>query len=337
MHYFRKISFISVLIIGWELASSGNSDRIPGYRRKQQWKVVFYILLNPRFAGNWFNYFRSQKFNYISSNRPRLYVKPFRPYISTKWNKKRKVKVILDTYRFIENKVTAFKQFLTYKEGIVIAKLILHNKYEGVVKLSYNDGIRNEGELALSFECDQLGGKITTVVFSIEEVVKGQWVGVIGCVQGHKNKKIQNAFKVTQKLLYGLRPNSLIVYAAQELIRNIGCSAIYGVGNSIHISNRRHAINFPWVQNITFDYDKFWCEVGGKSTNDNWFEIPLIPVRKNVQEIKSHKRSMYAKRYEMLDTLSIEISNSASVVGTSPIAENLFFPWSAATTDHDLL
>jgi uncharacterized protein VirK/YbjX len=180
--------------------------------------------------------------------------------------------------------------------------------------LWYNYAIRKEGELALSLECDQLGGRITSVVFSIEEKRKDQWVCLIGCIQGHKNKNVQDAFKVMQKSLHGLRPNSLIIYSAQELIRNLGFSAIYGIGNSIHISNRKHTINFPWERNITFDYDNFWNEIGGRNLNNDWFEISLTPTRKNIQDVKSHKRSMYLKRYEMLDNISQQISTLAETL-----------------------
>ncbi|HEY9123919.1 MAG TPA: DUF535 family protein [Bacteroidales bacterium] len=314
MKTFINPPFISALITGWRFAKKGYSGKPQKYIRKQQLKIVYFTLLNPGFANAWFNFLKSSKFRHVFIHRRRLYVKPFRPYISIKWDKERKVNVILDTYRFLESKGDVFRQFLTQKDGIVVAKLKFDNKYEGFIKLGYNYAIRKEGELALWLECDKLGGRITSVVFSIEEKTKGQWVCLIGCIQGHKNKAVQDAFKVMQKSLYGLRPNSLIIYSAQELIRNMGFSAIYGIGNSIHISNQKHAVNFPWKRNITFDYDNFWDEIGGRSINKDWFEIPLRPTRKNIQDIKSHKRSMYIKRYEMLDNLSQQITKLAETL-----------------------
>ena len=133
----RKLTFVSVLNTGWELASGGYFDCTPAYRRKQQWKITFYVILNPFFAGRWFRLFKSPNFNAVSFNRPRLYIKPFKPYISIKWSKKRKLKVILDTYRFIENTGGVFKQFLVEKEGIIIAKVNIGDRYDGVIKLNY--------------------------------------------------------------------------------------------------------------------------------------------------------------------------------------------------------
>ena len=76
----KKIPLISILTTGLELASDGYSDRTPGYRRKQQWKIFLYVTLNPFFSSYWFSLFKSPKFNVISLNRPRLFMKPFRPF-----------------------------------------------------------------------------------------------------------------------------------------------------------------------------------------------------------------------------------------------------------------
>ncbi len=309
MILFNKIPFISALITGRKLAEKGYAERPEKYRKKQYNKIFYFTLLNPRFAYRWFIFFNSAEFSKIAMHRPTLYVKPFRHYISIKWNKKRRVKVILDTYKFIESKGDLFQRFLTRNEGIVIAKIKLENDYDGLIKLTYNYAYRKEGELALSLDCEQLGGRITSVAFSFEELAKGKWVSLIGCIQGHKNKNVQDAFKSMQKSLFALRPNSLIIYVAQEFLRNLDVHAIYGIANSIHITNRKNALNLPWKKNITFDYDNFWDEIGGKKINKDWFEIPLNPIRKTYEEIKPHKRALYRKRYEMLDDISLQIQD----------------------------
>jgi uncharacterized protein VirK/YbjX len=306
----EKIPFISVLITGWQLASKGYAHYGPKNCRKQQWKIIFHTLFSPIFAYKWFEFLKSPDFNYIFNYRPRLYIKPFRTYISIKWNKKQKVKVILDTYRFLKNKGDAFGQVLTNPDGLIIANLMFDNTYQGYLKLGYHDSFRKEGELVLSLDCSQLGGKVISVSFSLEESTNGDWLCLIGCVQGLKNMNTPDAYKSTQKLLHGLRPNSFIIYAVQELSRHLGCTAIYCTGNSIQAFHKKHFIHLPWVHKINFNYDKFWDEVGGQNIGKGWFELPLMPARKDMQEISSNKRSMYRKRYELLDHLSLEISNT---------------------------
>lgn len=306
----KRVPLISVFNTGWQLAFQGYSNYSPNYRRKQQWKIFFHTLLNPTFTYKWFEFLKSPAFEYVFIHRPRLYIKPFRPYISIKWNKRRKLKVILDTYRFIKSKGDAFEQIVTHKEGKIIANLLFDNQYEGFLKLGYHDGFRKEGELVLSLECIQLGGKVVAVSFSFEETAKGQWSCIIGCVQGPNIIDNPSAFKTTQKLLHGLRPNAFIIYSVQELSRHLGCSAIYGTGDSIQANRRKHAIHIGLVHSIHFNYNKFWLEVGAQHIGKGWFELPLIPARKDMQEIQSNKRSMYRKRYDMLDNLSLKISNT---------------------------
>lgn len=304
-----SISLIPLLKSGWQLAAKGYFDYSPSDRRKQQWKISFHLLFNVGFASRWFEFLQSTDFSYVSFNRPRLYIKPFRTYISIKWSKAQKVKVILDTYRFIKSKESVLGQILSCKDGKVIACLNFDNSYTGYLKLWYDDRFRKEGELVLTLECSELGGKISSVAFSLEET-EGCWRCIIGCVQAHNCIDNQNAFNLTQKLLHGLRPNSFVVHAIQELSRYLGCSSIYCVGNSIQAHRGKHFVHIPWRHSIYFNYNAFWCEVGGKDIGKDWFELPLVPVRRDIQEIKSHKRSMYRKRYAILDDLSLKICDA---------------------------
>lgn len=305
--FLSKSSFFDDLFRGYHFANKGYINDSIEYRNKQKMKIILFIFLNPRFAHNWFKFLQSDSFGRIFEQRPRLYIKPFRVYISTEWNKKKKLKVIMDTYRFIQKKESSLGPALTQPKGVIITTQVFNNTYELFLKLGYDDRFRKEGELVLSLECVQLGGKIISVAFSCEETTEGDWVFIIGCIQGHNNEHTQGAFKVIQKLLNGLRPNSFIIYALQELAKNLGISAILCVGDSIQAYRQKHAIHLPKVHDIHFDYNKFWQEVGGKNSQNGWFELPLQPTRKPIEEVESHKRSMYRKRYEMLDDVSLKI------------------------------
>ncbi len=307
----KKIPIISVLVSGWQLATNGFANDTAKSRRKQQWKIVFHTFFNPVFAKQWFEFLKSNDFLIVALNRPRLYIKPFRAFISIKWNKKQKLKVILDTYQFIKSKEDVLGQVLTHKEGKTIADINFDNNTKGFLILGYDYRFRKEGELVLTLECSEIGGKIISAAFSFEETSKGNWSCIVGCIQGYNTiNKTNGAFKATQKLLHGFRPNSFITYSVQELSRHLGCAAIYCTGNSIQAYRMKHALNLPIVHGINFNYDKFWCEVGGRNIGKGWFELPLTPVRKNIQEVESHKRSMYRKRYDMLDKLSLKISET---------------------------
>ena len=308
----KKIDNIPYLTIhkeGWKLATKGFENFDQKYCRKQQLKIVVYTFLYPKFSYKWFQFIKSPNFSPILNQRPVLYVKPYRPYISTKWNKKQKIKVIQDNYNFLKNKGNLLSKLLNAnKVPIIIAEVQFKNDFVGYLKLGYDYRYRKEGELVLFFDCDKLGGRIISASFSFEELKKDFWVCYIGCVQG-TNINAENSIKLLQKLMYGLRPNSFIIYTLQELASNLGCNEIYGVGNAIQAYRKKHFIHIPWIHNIHFDYNTFWEELNGKKMEKGWYKLPLIPVRKNIQDIKSKKRSMYKKRYNMLDAISSQISN----------------------------
>lgn len=303
----REFFLVSALLQGWNLAKEGYKNHGENYRKKQQWKIAFHSMLSPAFAVTWFETLKSSAFDAVSGPRSRLYIKPFRTYISIKWNKQRKLKVIFDTYRFMKLKGDMFSKLLNENESSTLTQVVLNEECSGSLVLGYDDQFRKEGEVLLSFECAEFGGRVVSVAFSFEEIETNKWVCLVGCVQGHPLNEV-GATKKVQKLMHGIRPNSFIMNSLQELCRNLGCHAIYCVGDSIQSYRKKHAIHLPWRHGIDFDYDEFWREVGAKECGKGWFDLPLIATRREMSELKTKKRSMYRKRYLMLDELSVNIS-----------------------------
>ena len=303
------ISFLSVAFEGWQLAKQSFIDQNKKKRRKQQWKYFFRCLLNPRFAAEWLGNLKSPSYSFVVAHRKLLFIRPFRKYMSTKWTKKQNKKVILDTYRFIMSQGESFKEVLTNSHGIEIANFKLNETLEGHLNLSLSEEHNREGELVLSFKCDQIDGIITSAIISFEEQEEGIWACRIGCVQGHKVDD-QNASKVVQKLLHGFRPKAFIVFTVQEFSRQFRFKAVYGVSDTIHTYRGKHAIYLAWRYRIQFDYNALWHESGGILNSDSWYELPLTPIRKSYEEIKTHKRALYRRRYSLCDDISLKIADT---------------------------
>jgi len=312
--FMEQIPILSAGIDGWQLASRAFEGHPKDYITWQRWRSVLVALIDFQFAHKWFKILKSPYFVLVATHRQRLYFKPFRVYMSTRWTKKQKIKVILDTYRFILSKGESFKQVITGRCGSEIARFKLNDTIEGLIKLGYDDTFRKEGELVFTFESNELGGMIAAAAFSFEEIIVGQWVCRIACVQGHR-KNLENYSKTAQKLMHGLRPKSLIIFAVQEFARHLGFTNIYGAGDSIQVYHKKHLVQLPWHA-IQFDYNATWRESGGQAAKDGWYELPLIPVRKDVHEIKSHKRALYQRRYHLLDDLSFKIANAVEIIVT---------------------
>ncbi len=301
-----KTPLLSTGITGWKLATKAFSESDKQVLRKQQFKIFWHAFKSPGFASQWFTTLETPEYASITTYRERLYIKPFRVYQSTKWDKKQKQKVIHDTFRLIKSKGPKFKQVINMDSPITIADFKLKDDINARITLGYDDKYRKEGELVLFFTCNAFGGLISATAFSFEELPNKNWVLRVGCIQGHKTA----CEKKAQKSMYGLRPKALMVYIVQEFARQLNMKAVYGAGNNIQANNKKHAINIPWLHKISFDYDAIWLESGGTIEPDGWFSLPLIPIRKSLEEIKSNKRSSYRKRYNLLDNISSETAQS---------------------------
>ena len=133
-----SIPFIQNIYTAIKLATNGYIDSGEKYMKKQRIKIVFFVFIYPFFSNRWFKFLTSDTFKKIFHYRPRIYIKPFRTYISTKWNKDKKIKVILDSYKFIDENKEKIEEILTNDKGINIAKISLHQEYDAFINVGYS-------------------------------------------------------------------------------------------------------------------------------------------------------------------------------------------------------
>ena len=281
----------------------------PKYIKKQKNKILFHTLLNIPFAKKWFSLIQSEEYKWVLSHRPRIYFKPFRVYMSTKWGKKERTKALLSCYAFIKQQ-PFLTRVIQEEKPIKLAEFTMkYNSEKGQIYHGYNERFRKEGELVVSLHCDSYQEAICEASFVIDKENE-EWVCRIGCVQGNKSAETENAIKELQKQMYALRPKALMIFIIQELSRQLGCTALYGVGSKIQAHNKKHFIHIEWLHKLTFSYDTLWKEADGTPDKDGWFKLPIEMQRKSMEEIKSSKRSLYRSRYEMLDKIAAEIQET---------------------------
>lgn len=274
---------------------------------KQQVRWAFTAAVQAKAALQWFDALQLPELSpFVELNR-RLALKPLRVYISNKWDIEQKIKTIKDTYTFIRSCGSPLQNALTQTGGIKLAQCAISPDSDTQVILRYENTYRKEGELVVSLWSAEVGF-IISLAFSFEQLLSGEWVMYIGCIQGRTG--IDN--KPISKAMHGLWPRVFIVFAAQEIARTLGITHILGVGNAIHSYKKKHVIHIQSRHAVTFDYDSLWTEVDGTASDDGWYEIPLQLQRRPFEDMKSNKRSMYKRRYSMLDDISTQIRSLLS-------------------------
>lgn len=119
---------------------------------------------------------------------------------------------------------------------------------------------------------------------------------LIASIQGKKGDTAAEEIKWATKQLHGIRPAFLLVYIFKMLCE-IKQFQLLGIPKKHQAKYR-----FNDFSRLLFDYDAFWAENGGALKQNYWY-IPNTIERKSMDDIPSKKRSMYKKRYEMLDNI----------------------------------
>ncbi|MEI6827901.1 MAG: DUF535 family protein [Desulfuromonadales bacterium] len=267
---------------------------------KKNIRWAFLAAINPYLTLKWIEFLETPESLPFAENYPYLALKPLQAYMSTQWNNSKRIKVMSDTYRFIQLRKGIFEDALFKPDGCVLAELTNINVQ---LVLGYHHTKRKEGELEAYLRDGTSKNMIASMAFSLECLSDDKWALYIGCIMGGQSDDV----RIVQKTMHGLRPIALMVFVAQELALTIGASFLYGVGHSSQAHRRRHAIYLHSEHDLKTNYDTLWNCVGGFSTQDGWFQIPLVSQRRSSEEIKTNKRSMYRRRYELMDELSRQI------------------------------
>ena len=272
------------------------------FKRHLRWATA--AALRPQQALDWFSFQDEPAMRGFVRANPRLVFRALTRYMSVRWGLAHRTKVIQDTYRFIASRGGFLAEAMQQPEGMTLALLDLDRGQKARIRIGSDAQFRKEGEISLFLELDGVAGPITGMAFSLEQ--DGEWIALVGGFQGRKGGD-EETIKLATKAMHGLRPKSLMMVLLQEVAQAMDISALRGVGNDVQVYRARRNHPLIPVRNIRFDFDALWTEVGGVRLADGWFGLPSITPRRGPDEIKPNKRSMYAKRYTLLDELSRQI------------------------------
>ncbi len=172
--------------------------------------------------------------------------------------------------------------------------------------LCAESGQRKEGLAAVMFNLpDEV--PVYQILFWIARDAEKNWAMWIGAMQGPNVDDAKDLVKRITKKCHAYRTKNLILYAAQSVARSLGVKKIFAVTNEGYYANNHVRRD----RKLKTSFSDFWAEAGGTPTNDaRFYELPLTETRKTVEEIPSHKRAQYRRRFAMLDELDAAISET---------------------------
>lgn len=275
-------------------------------RMRQSVRWMMAVAMHAPAARDWFESLDSPSmFKHVRIN-PRIGLKPFRVYQSTRWHVYQRMKVIRETYLWASGAGHWFGVALLTDCPVLLASIPLGTMGPLEIKAGRDNRFRKEGEITLSLHLQGVPDFIMAMAFSAE-ILPGEYWGLrIGCIQGGPNAT-RTIVRDLTKAMHGMRPKNLLITVAQEIGSHTGVRQLLGVGGDIQAHLKKRAIYIPFFHRLDLDYDTMWLEAGGRPGSDGWFQLPLGYQRKTGNEIKPNKRALYGRRYDLLDDLGNQV------------------------------
>ncbi len=236
----------------------------------------------------------------IMAERPQLLGALVWPYQCANWGVHDRLSRIIGHYLALDDLGASFR--FSVDERLILAKL--DDLQEGMMLvIDQPEWFLREGGLTMSLFLGSF--RAFSVAFSLFRMPDGRLSATIGGVQGRNREDMLDTYRDLTKELHGLRPRDFLIEACRILCRQLNVEILHAVSESAR--HQRH----PYFRNKlsnSQNYDTIWQDRGGISVSPDFFELPVLPARRDLATLKPGKRPMYRRRFEFLDALEAEIA-----------------------------
>lgn len=257
-------------------------------------KFILRGLLHQTDIKNLYYLFSNSNLKPVIKSQPDIYNKAFRSYLFCNIAIKNKFEHIQSHYNYISKNFTANaieKIYSTFELNLL--EFDLENIGKIKVKLCYIAALGKEGEMTLLIDLNDKD--LYSISFSFYEK-NNELEFIIYGIQSRSAVNPDTIKQVTKKM-HGVRPRNYLFFILRQICEVYNVNKISAIRSQFHVANCSHVSKTDKFQ---ANYDQYWEEENG-IVGDKFYTLPLIEKRKTMEEIASKKRSMYNKRYNMLD------------------------------------
>ena len=248
----------------------------------------------------------------IADIYPFVYEQPTRAFFYHKSTFDQRATLICDHMKFMaENFQENFLMIVYSGRPFEFWKMPIDDELGDLHLVFYaQPGQRKESLLSIMFELDDKT-PIYQILFWIARADLLNFGGKgyamwIGAMQGPNVDDAKEIIKIITKKSHAYRTKNLILYAAQSVARALNLQKIFAVTNEGYYANNHIRSD----RKLKTSFSDFWQECGGHLTSDErFYSLPLIEIRKNFDEIPTRKRAVYRRRFELLDELDDAVKN----------------------------
>ncbi len=260
--------------------------------------------LTPRAALAWSALLERPRLAGLVRRCPHTYCKLQRPYLHRRLKTAGRLAALEANYRFVEERLvgTVWDGIMNENRGHCLAVLPLHECGHYNVRILYQESLSKEGDLSIGLMDETLAIPAFALTFCVwRDGMEGREI-FIGGLQGRKRANEKGEVVALTRAMHGLRPKALLLFTLQQLAQEWDIPPIRAVSDETHMY--WHARYAARNKNLAASYDEFWAESGGVVDAEGFFRLPVVPVRKDLTELKASKRQLYRRCYPMLDELA---------------------------------
>ena len=259
------------------------------------------------------NFFESSTLlNQVAEKFPYVFEQPTRAFFYHNSTFDERIKLIKDHMMFLKSNLQSETVIDLYNDkSLRLWFMELGEEFKSMeLVLRMEPGQRKEGLLSIMLLLPD-GEPIYQIIFWIARDKLGDWSMWIGAMQGPNMEDAKEVIKKITKLCHAYRTKNLILYATQAVARTLDIRKIYAVTNEGYYANNHVRSD----RKLKTSFSDFWIEAGGNHTDDPRFDmLPLIEMRKSVEEIPTRKRAVYRRRFALLDEIDSCVLNNISSV-----------------------
>ena len=255
------------------------------------------------------NFFNSNELlNKIGNSFPYVYEQPTRAFFYHESTFDERITLIKEHMTFLMETLKTDSIIDLYDDNSLnLWKMDLGDEFKYMeLVIRMEPGQRKEGLASIMLLLPD-SEPIYQIIFWIAEDKAGDWSMWIGAMQGPNMENAKDVIKKITKKCHAYRTKNLILYTTQAVARSLNLKKIYAVTNEGYYANNHLRSD----RKLKTSFSDFWIEAGGSHTEDPRFDLlPLTETRKEADEIPSHKRAQYRRRFAMLDEIDSAIEKS---------------------------
>lgn len=224
---------------------------------------------------------------------PFIYAQATRPFFFRESTFQERSSLIEQHFSFFETRLSAEALRQIYcGDGITLWEEE-YQEEKLSLSLDYSVVNKKEGLIAAILKIGET--VIYQLVFWVEPDRNGQvtiWVGALQGLAGGSD-----IIRSLTKYFFGYRPKNIMIRFIRILADQFKINQIKAVSNFGFYDSTlpKHK------QKLRTSLDDFWQETGGTLSDDSrFFILPVVEPQKSIDDVVSHKRNLYRKRYAFL-------------------------------------